>query len=50
MFTMHGTILRPILPRLLDETYRVAATLWVLPWLKDTVEGWMQLVAIFNQW
>lgn len=47
---MNGAILNPVLPALLEETYRVAATIWVLPWVKDTVEGWMQIVAILNQW
>jgi hypothetical protein len=47
---MYAAILRPILPALLDETCRVVATLWVVPWAKDTVNGWMQLIAILNQW
>jgi hypothetical protein len=47
---MDGTFLHPILPALLDEAYRVLATLWVVPWIKDTVEGWMEIVAILNQW
>jgi hypothetical protein len=47
---MHESILSPLLPALLDETYRVGATIWLVPWVKETVEGWMQLVAIINQW
>lgn len=47
---MHGPILNRMLPALLEETYRAAATIWVLPWVKETAEGWMQIIAVFNQW
>ena len=40
----------PILPVILDEATRVITIIWVLPWIKDTVEGWMQLVAILHRW
>jgi hypothetical protein len=47
---MHASILSRLLPALLDEIYRVAATIWVIPWIKETAEGWMQIAAILNQW
>lgn len=40
----------PILPAIFDETTRVFTIIWVVPWVEDTVEGWMQLVAIWNRW
>jgi hypothetical protein len=47
---MSGIFLHTIIRALLDEVYRVMAVLWVVPWVKDTVEGWMEIVAILNQW
>lgn len=47
---MSGLFLRPILQALVDEFYRIIAILWVVPWVRDTVEGWMDIVAILNQW
>jgi hypothetical protein len=47
---MHHSILSPILPALMEEAYRVAATLWLVPWVKDIMQGWIQLVAVVNDW
>lgn len=34
----------PIVSSIFDEAYRVALTIWVLPWAKDTVDGWIQIL------
>jgi hypothetical protein len=38
----------PIYPALLEEGYRIALTIWFVPWAKDTVKGWMELIAILH--
>jgi hypothetical protein len=47
---MHPLTALPILPSMLDEAQRVLITIWVVPLVKETVEGWMELVAILQGW
>jgi len=47
---MPQAILNPIIPALVDEAYRIAATIWVVPWCRDTYQGVVQLIALINDW
>lgn len=38
-----------IIHALVDEASRVVTTIWILPYVKDTVMGWIQLLAILRQ-
>lgn len=40
----------PILPGLLDESYRVAITIWVAPWVGNTLKELVEIIAILNHW
>jgi hypothetical protein len=46
---MHQSLLNPLFPGLLEETYRVAATIWLVPWLQDTLEGVVQIIEFVHQ-
>jgi hypothetical protein len=37
-----------LFPGLMDEAYRIAVTLWVMPWMRDTFQKCGQLFAIRN--
>jgi len=40
----------PILSGVMDETYRIAITVWGFPWMKESIEGLVWLIAILNGW
>lgn len=33
----------PVLPAMMEETYRIAIILWVIPWAKSTVDEWIEM-------
>jgi hypothetical protein len=40
----------PILSVAMEETYRVAITVWGFPWMMESIDGWVRLIAILNGW
>jgi len=38
------------LTALLEEAQRVLITIWVIPFVQETILGWMELVAILQGW
>lgn len=46
---MHHSLFNPLIPALFEESYRVAATIWLVPWLQETFEGVTEIIAFINQ-
>ena len=47
---MHQSILSPLLPALVDEAYRVAFTLWGLPWYQEGFSRLRGTIELINDW
>jgi hypothetical protein len=46
--TMHYSILLLMRKALIDEGCRFAATIWLLPWLQETVRQALHVVRVMN--
>jgi hypothetical protein len=44
----HSALNYPLVPALIDEFSLVITTIWILPIIKETIEGWIEFLGILR--